>query len=348
MSDEKFKLLDPDNMFGHIYGFADQLESAMEIGKTVKLKHDYSSAKNILFAGMGGSAIAGDVASAVISENCNIPSVVNRNYSLPQWVNESTLVICLSYSGNTEETLSCMEEALSKGAMTLGITTGGELVSKLEEQGKDVVKIPEGFPPRAALGYLFIPILYVLKESGVLDNLDETALSSSINQLRLERDIFSVEGEENRAKEVAQTIYSTVPIIYGEAQSTAVAALRWRGQLEENAKMVAFHHVLPEMNHNEIVGYENNPELLSNLGIIWLTDKSDHERNRRRRELTKSIIGEKVLYQFDITGKGNSYLERLIYLIHFGDWVSYWCAIFHETDPTPVESITQLKKLLSE
>jgi glucose/mannose-6-phosphate isomerase len=118
--------------------------------------------------------------------------------------------------------------------------------------------------------------------------------------------------------------------------------------LEENAKMVAFHHVLPEMNHNEIVGYENNPELLSNLGIIWLTDKSDHERNRRRRELTKSIIGEKVLYQFDITGKGNSYLERLIYLIHFGDWVSYWCAIFHETDPTPVESITQLKKLLSE
>ena len=347
-SSEELRQLDPDNMFGHIYGIADQMESAMKIGRSIKFKRDYSAAKNILFAGMGGSAIAGDVASALISENCKIPTVVNRNYSLPQWVDESTLVICLSYSGNTEETLSCLDDAYQKGAMILGISTGGQIVIKLEEQRRDVVKIPEGLPPRAALGYLFVPILYVLKEGGILGSLDENALQSSIDLLKIERDSFSTEGEENRAWDIANTIYSSVPVIYGEAQSTAVAALRWRGQLEENAKMVAFHNVLPEMNHNEIVGYKNNPDILRNLGIIWLSDGSDHERNRRRRELTKSIIGDRVLYQLDISGKGESYLERLMYLIHLGDWISYWCAILHKTDPTPVESISKLKKSLSE
>ena len=175
-SSEELRQLDPDNMFGHIYGIADQMESAMKIGRNIKFKRDYSAAKNILFAGMGGSAIAGDVASALISENCKIPTVVNRNYSLPQWVDESTLVICLSYSGNTEETLSCLDDAYQKGAMILGISTGGQIVIKLEEQRRDVVKIPEGLPPRAALGYLFVPILYVLKEVGILGSVDESAL----------------------------------------------------------------------------------------------------------------------------------------------------------------------------
>ncbi len=347
MPNEKIRQLDPDNMFGHIYGFADQLEFAMEIGRNINLDHDYSTARNIVFAGMGGSAIAGDVAAAIMTASCSIPAVVTRNYSLPEWVDESTLVVCLSYSGNTEETVSCLRDAISKGAMIIGITTGGQLAEKLEELGSDVVKIPEGYPPRAALGYIAVPILYILKAGGILDSLDEEALSSTIDFLRTERVTFSQEIEGNHAWEIAQTIYRSIPVIYGEAQNTAAVALRWRGQLEENAKMVAFHHVLPEMNHNEIVGYKNNPELLHKLGIIWLTDKSDHERNRRRQELTESLIGDRSLYQLKITGRGGSYLMRLFYLIHLGDWISYWCAIAHKTDPTPVDCITQLKKSLS-
>ncbi|MFQ6608142.1 MAG: bifunctional phosphoglucose/phosphomannose isomerase [Fidelibacterota bacterium] len=346
--DNKIRQLDPDNMFGYIFDFPEQLESAMKVGQYIKLKGDVTEVRNVIIAGMGGSAIAGDVAAAIIGSKCRIPIVVIRNYSLPEWVNASSMVICLSYSGNTEETLSCLHDAFERGATTLGITTGGQLAAELEEQDSDVVIIPDRLPPRAALGYLVVPLLSILKKYGVLNLGNEKTLTSTIDLLKTERNILSQGNSDGHAWVLANAIHTSVPVIYGEARTTAAVALRWRGQLEENAKMVAFHNVLPEMNHNEIVGYHNNPNLLDQLGIIWLSDSSDHERNQKRRELTKSIIGNKCLYQIEVKGKGNSYMERLFYLIHLGDWVSYWCAILHKTNPTPVDNIVQLKKLLLE
>ena len=146
---------------------------------------------------------------------------------------------------------------------------------------------------------------------------------------------------------MAKKIYGSIPIIYGDARYTGSVALRFRGQLEENAKMVAFHHSLPEMNHNEIVGYLNNPELLNNLGILWLMDESQHPRTALRQSLTKNLIGDIVGYQEEICSMGSSLMERLFYLIHYCDWVTYWCAVLHGTDPTPVKRIQTLKESLS-
>jgi len=340
--------IDPQDMFGAIYRFADQIQEAIGIGEQIYLQNDYSVCENIVVAGMGGSAIGGDVVKTIVHQELRIPFYVNRNYTLPNWVNEKTLVICSSYSGNTEESLSAYEDALKKGAMICGISTGGQLSEKIQSKGFDLITIPGGLQPRAALAYSFVPMLYLLRKIGLISNSLIDNLSSSITSLENKRDASSVGNASNPIYKMAKDIYGMIPIIYGITDTTSVVALRWKGQLCENSKMLAYHNEIPEMNHNEIVGWGNNPDLLSELSVIWLRDKNDNERVRARQDITKTLLNDINIMQHEVSAEGENNIERLLDLINYGDWLSYWCAILHNTDPSPVEKINKLKKALEE
>lgn len=341
-------IIDPQDMFGAIYKFADQIKETIGIGEQINLQNDYSACENIVVAGVGGSAIGGDVVKTIVHKELKIPFYINRNYSLPNWVNEKTLVICSSYSGNTEESLSAYEDAVKRGAMICGISTGGQLSEKIKSKGFDLITIPGGLQPRAALAYSFIPILYLLKKIGLISNLLINYFSSSTSFLEKKRNTYSVGDTSNPTYKMAKDIYGTIPIIYGITDTTGVVALRWKGQLCENSKMLAYHNEIPEMNHNEIVGWGNNPDLLSELSVIWLKDENDNERVRARQNITTALLKDIDIMQYEVSAEGANNVERLLGLINYGDWLSYWCAILHNTDPSPVEKINKLKKALED
>ena len=338
--------IDPQDMFGAIYNFADQIIESIGIGKDIQLKNDYSKCENIVVAGMGGSAIGGDVVKTLVNQGLKMPFFVNRNYSLPNWVNEKSLVICSSYSGNTEESLSAYEDAIKKGAMICGISTGGQLSEKILSKRFDLITIPGGLQPRAALAYSFVPMMYLLNKMGLIANSLVANLSSSINSLKKKRDTYSNGDTTNPVFKMAKEIYGMIPIIYGITDTTGVVALRWKGQLCENAKMLAYHNEIPELNHNEIVGWGNNPDLLSELSVIWLRDKNDSKRLQARQDVTRELLNDIDIMQHEVSAEGENNVERLLDLINYGDWLSYWCAILHNTDPSPVEKIDKLKKAL--
>ena len=337
---------DPENMFNSIWTFPDNLKEAYRLGENISLNNSYKNVETIVVAGMGGSAIGGDVLSVLENENFKMPIIICRGYSLPNWVNNKTLVICSSYSGNTEETLSSMEDALKKNAMICGITTGGELADRLSEIGKDIVLIPSGLQPRAALAFSFIPMAKLLEKAQIIKLNMKGWLNNTISTLSEARELYSLEDQDNPVYELAQQIYNKIPIIYADNSTLGVAAIRLKGQICENSKMLAYHNELPEMNHNEIVGWENNTDLLHKLFVIWLSDINDNERVKYRKEITQNILNEEGIDQFVIEITGNSFQERFLHSIHYGDWLSFWCAILHETDPSPVEKITRLKNEL--
>lgn len=341
------RTLDTQSMIKAIYDFPDQLAEAMAIGNNFSPNNIIGDIRNIVVCGMGGSAIGGDVCRALLSSELTVPLVVCRNYTLPNWVNKRTLVICSSYSGNTEETLSACVDAKAKGAQMCGISTGGTLTEKLETHGRDVINIPSGLQPRAALAFSVVPMLYLLKAHGLIGDSIFEEITKTVELLQDEREVYAREDSSNSAYVLAKNIYKTLPVIYGTSDSTAIAALRWKGQFCENADMLAYHNELPEMNHNEIVGWENNAELFKHISVLWLTDSSDHERVQLRQDITKRIINVKNTKQHIISVTGSSATVRFLHLIHFGDWMSYWCAILHGTDPSPVAPIEELKAELS-
>ena len=340
--------IDSSNMHKSIYDFPGQMSEAISIGKKIKLINDHSFISNIVICGMGGSAIGGDLAKSLINDSLKVPIFVSRNYSVPNWVNDKSLVICSSYSGNTEETLSAFSDAKSKGARIIGISTGGELSKLLDESNYDSVSIPPGLQPRAAVAFSFIPLLYLLNILNMLDKKVLDEINSAIEKIKSYRKIYCEKTEDNPACKLAKQIYRTIPILYGESGSTSTIALRWKGQFCENSKMLAYHNEIPEMNHNEIVGWQENPELLKHFSIIWISDDSLNPRNAMRYDSSMELINKMVSHQEVIKFDGETYTERFLHLLHFGDWLSYWCALMHQADPTPVEKIDKLKKALSE
>ena len=342
-----YNSIDPSNMYKAIYDFPDQIREAVKIGESIALKNYYNNINNIVVAGMGGSAIGGDVTRLILQNQLNVPMYISRNYTLPNWVDNSTLVICSSYSGNTEESLASFKEAQIKKAKIIAISTGGILTKQVNELGLDIVTIPKGLQPRAALALSFVPMIYLFKSLKLIKTKTIVDLIGAINLIETKREIYNKKINENPAYSLSKNIYKSLPVIYGENESTAIIAVRWKGQLSENAKMLAYHNELPEMNHNEIVGWENNSDLINKISIIWLKDKNDHPRTTIRQTSTKKIIGNLAARHEIISVEGSTKVERYLNMIHLGDWVSFWCAILHGTDPTPVTKIDKLKEILS-
>lgn len=340
--------IDPSGMLKLQVDFYKQCQEAKEIAGKFEVSSDYKNVKEVVVTGMGGSAVGGDLLMVYLRSKLKLPFKVNRDYDLPAFVDEETLLFTASYSGNTEETLSAYNEALKAKAKIIGITTGGKLKKLCDENKTPCLIIPSGLPPRASLGYMFFPMLVTLSKTGIIDNQDE-AITETISLLK---DLSIEMGPEretsnNHAKQLALWLYKKMPVIYGSSEQTGLVALRWRNQFNENSKTFAISNVLPELNHNELVGWETLVDLTRSFHVMILEDKDDHVRVKKRIKITKEIIKEKVGAIEEINSRGNSLLTRLFSLISLGDFVSTYLAILYDVDPTPVKVIDYLKTELA-
>jgi len=338
--------LDPDDMWGAIAGFADQLEEAASIPLPENIPYSSNEINNIIFCGMGGSAIGGDLLNAYYRTELIVPLIVNRNYTLPNFVSSDSLVIISSYSGNTEETLSAYMAAQEAGAKVIGISSNGELSELMSDNKLPWIKIPGGMQPRAALGYSFIPMARLLNKMDLAGLKVQEDIEETITSVRSMTQQYQSDGSENLAFEIAQSIVGKVPIIYTDPE-LAVTGIRWKGQLAENAQMLAFTNELPEMNHNEVVGWSQQPEFYKQTALVWLRDDQAHEQVQRRAEITGELLAEYPSERFIVFTQGKGWMTRLFSLIHLGDWISLYTALLEGVDPTPVDRISLLKSRLA-
>ena len=281
-----------------------------------------------------------------LSDQLKIPALVNRNYFLPKFVDGSSLVIVSSYSGNTEESLSCYEDARIKGAQIIGIASGGRLAQQAFQYGVPIITIPGGAPPRTALGYLTIPLLIFLSKVG-LATIESDVFNETEKLLAQKALLYAPETKENIALNLAEQLKNKIPILYTTSDFLYPVGMRWKGQFSENAKVLAFCNFFPELNHNEIVGWERLPRMLNNFQIIYLRDREDHYRNQERMMITQEILEKVTPPIIELYTEGTSRLARLFSLICLGDWVSFYLAVMNGIDPTPIEKIQILKNRLS-
>jgi glucose/mannose-6-phosphate isomerase len=254
-----------------------------------------------------------------------------------------------SYSGNTEETLSAYSEALERGARVVCSTTGGELGRMAAARGVDVVTLPTGYPPRAALAFGLLPMLVILARLGLAPELDAD-ISDAISNAREGVRRFGPESvsSSNQAKQLAEWLFGKTPVVYGTAPITSVVAARWCGQMAENSKVIAHWNVLPEMNHNEIVGLSGKMPLSNSARIVFLRDEDDHPRVMRRIEITRDAVTELGIGVREAQSFGRSALARMLSLVQLGDYVSFYLAVMGGVDPTPVRPIDKLKRALAD
>ena len=289
-----------------------------------RIKHH----ERVIVSGMGGSGIGGNIASALCHQGNSLQITPWKNYGLPAWTKSKDCVICISYSGNTAETLSAAKEAIRLGCKLEVITTGGKLEKLASENNCAITKVEKGHQPRAALPLLLTPLLYKL---GIPD------LDNQIEEIR------KLPIREERAQEIAGKLKGRIPCIYANGVMMPVA-YRWRCQIEENAKQLAFHHEIPEMNHNEIVGWENPPE---NFAVVLIRDSKEDEIIRKRFNATEKVAweskGEANLEVVEIMAEGKSLLVRMMSCVLLGDLVSLKLAEMNGVDPTPVTVIENLK-----
>lgn len=338
---------DPEDMWGAVSGFADQLRAAAQLPLPPEEQLDMEPVKNIVFCGMGGSAIGGDLLRAYLRQDLSVPMVVNREYTLPAFVNEHTLVVVSSFSGNTEETLSALQLATSAGAQVLGISSGGELTKRLSRQNRPLIPIPGGMQPRAALGYSFIPMARMFHRLKLTVRPVDAEIDETITLVGDLTNKYQQDDNTNTAYQLAQALIGLVPVIY-TVPELAVVGVRWKGQMAENAQMLAFTNHLPEMNHNEIMGWDRQPNFLKQVALLWLTDAETHPRIQRRLEITGELLGAYPGYHAQFATEGNSRMARIFSLIHLGDWTSLYAALLQEVDPTAIDRISMLKNRLND
>ncbi|HEY3019564.1 MAG TPA: bifunctional phosphoglucose/phosphomannose isomerase, partial [Solirubrobacteraceae bacterium] len=307
---------------------------------------DWDSRNGLVVAGMGGSAIGGDLARVALGDHASRPIVTARDYGLPGWTTPDTTVLCASYSGNTEETLAAFEAAGALGARRVAATTGGKLAELARAEGVPVIPLPGGFQPRVAVAYMTVAALEVAAACGagprMASEIDVAA--AHIDQLCAEWGPEADEG--NIAKEVALALNGSVPVIAG-AGLTAPVAYRWKTQINENAKVPAFAGELPELDHNEIVGWQGTAGLGS-FAAVFLEDADQHPRIGDRIELTSELIAEHATTVIRATTRGQGSVERVMSLVLLGDLVSLYLAVLRGIDPTPVRVIDDLKARLAE
>jgi len=343
MTLEEIHRIDPDGMYKSILDFPAQVENAFKIGKSARVPIKARNLTSIVISGLGGSAIGGDLLRAYLANELHVPLLINRHYTLPEFVGTKSLVIVSSYSGNTEETISTQREATKRKAKVLCISTGGEVTRWAKEQKQPLITIPGGLQPRAALGYSFFPLLVALVKAGFIRSKDkdmkETLSVISANA----QEYGNPARDPNPPLELAGKIRGKLPIIYSSSHQLDAVNLRWRGQIEENAKQLAYGNLLPEMNHNELVGWNMLKDLLARTFVVFLRDKGEHARVAVREEITKSIVAQYASGVSEVWSRGTSLLARMFSLIQFGDWMSFYLAILNNQDPTPVKAIDRLK-----
>jgi len=338
---------DPSGMMGLVAGFPEQCRKALSLSKRIELPSEFKGKSRVVVSGMGGSAAGGDFLRSLMEAESNVPCFVVRDYSLPHFVNHETLFIACSHSGNTEETLSATHEALERNASILAITTGGELGKLANEKGFPVITIPSGQPPRTAFGYLFVPMLHSVCALGYLPPASFEEAFLALEECK-EDWIPEKPLPGNLTKKLAARLYGRLPIFYGLGSWQGVVANRWKCQMNENAKVMAFANVFPELNHNEIVGWT----LASRQNVhywvcVFLESGFESKKMQIRARVTSDLIRDKTEL-YTVTARGTSLLAQMLTLAYFGDFTSLYLAALYEVDPARIEAIEKLKIALRE
>jgi glucose/mannose-6-phosphate isomerase len=343
-----YRQLDPANMLEHLHGLPQQCHAAWHKAKDFNLPKDYAAIDKVVVLGMGGSAIGGSLLRNFVSRLTKPIIFVTRDYDLPSFVDDRTLVIASSYSGNTEEMLSAFSQALKLKCKKLAMTSGGKLKALAEDARVPVFLMDLVSQPRAALGYSFIPLIAFLQKLGFLKE-KTTEVEAMIQSLeRLLGEIKeTAPTSSNRAKQLATKLQGKIAVIYGAGILSAVAR-RWKTQINENSKAWAFYEIFSELNHNAVVGYQFPTELASKIYVVLLRCPSLHPRTLIRYQVTSELLKQNDINHEIIDSQGESELSQMMSLVYLGDWGSYYLAILNETDPTQVKAIDYLKKRLSE
>jgi glucose/mannose-6-phosphate isomerase len=330
---------DPCGAMDDVEGAAAQWEHAVEL--CAGMTGSVDGVTSVLVLGMGGSGIAGDVLGAVAAHALPLPVAVHKGFGLPAYVDERTLVIAVSYSGGTEETLDAVAEARRRRARLLAVTTGGDLGEAAAAAGFPVVEVPPGRQPRHSIGYLSVPLLVAL---GLDDGLEE-----AVEVLDAITTMYGRHAADSPLRLLGERFADgTVPVIYGTQGIADVAARRFTGQLQENAKLPAFSGTVPELGHNAIMGWEGPSSLVGSAGLVWLRDPAgDHPRTALRAELTDEIVAERFAWRETLVSQGTSVIARLASLLQQVDLVSLYAARARGIDPTPIRSIDRLKRELA-
>lgn len=338
---ELIKSVDTQNQFDVLKNTYQQIEYSWNLKLNLS-QIDVSKIKNIIVTGLGGSAIGGDLLLNFLKDEIKFPYQVNRNYNLPKYADENTLVIASSYSGNTEETLSALNDAIEKKCKVISITTGGKIETIANQNKIPVVKLLNGFQPRYALYLNFFALLKIFKSLNLIESQDKY-VQQIISLLKEKSEIYS--NGENDALKLAESLLGYTPVIYGVSDITSSVACRFKGQFNENSKIHAYYNLYPELDHNEIVGWESYQSTM-NFRVINILDETYNQQIKKRFEITSQLIKKSGAEIINLKSNEKEFKVRLIDLIYLGDWITYYLAILRNVDPTEIDNINYLKENL--
>ncbi|MFN4910932.1 MAG: bifunctional phosphoglucose/phosphomannose isomerase [Flavobacteriales bacterium] len=321
-----------------IVNFKDQLNEAFEIAERNKFKALPNGIENIVICGLGGSGIGAKIVQDWVNQEINVPISLVNGYTLPNFVSSKTLVIGSSYSGNTEETVMALQEAKKKNAHIFCVSSGGQLASFCTEYALEISIIPPGLPPRGALGYSLVQLLNYLTQQGFISSKIWGELKGAITFLSTEQEKIKI-----KADELASYLYKKVGVLYAEDAYEGVV-IRARQQFNENGKYLAWHHTIPEMNHNELVGWAGGDD---RFAAVFFLAEDMHPRNKKRFEITKETVKEKTGRVCSLNAVGANFTERYMYFIHLVDWASYYLSELNKVDIMDIKVINHLKSELS-
>jgi len=336
--------IDKENMLSYCTDALKHYEKAVELTRALSIKS--SNPKSIIISGMGGSAIGGELLKDWARNSIAVPIEICREYSLPQYANSDSLVIAISYSGETEETLSVFLQAIRRGCKLISISSGGTLQKVSEKLGITHLTIPSGMAPRAALPYLFMPLLIICEKSGLIAS-PASEISDAVKTLeRISRaNAPNISLKSNPSKILAANVVETIPTIYGFGFYRSVAQ-RMKAQFNENSKSPAKWETFPELDHNEVVGWDHADSLAKYFSAIFIRDESEFDPIRLRIETTKQLMKKRGINMFEVRSSGKTPLAKMVSAICQGDFTSVYLAVLRGIDPTPVETINILKKEL--
>jgi len=336
--------VDLSDQLGDVLALPEHLRDALWRVESA-IMEDWDTAAGLVVAGMGGSAIGGALARAALGDHASRPIFVTRAYGIPTWTTPDTMVLCASYSGETEETLACYESAGALGAKRTVVTTGGRLAEMARADGVPVIPLPGGFQPRAAVAYMIVAALEVAALCGAGPRLTSEIDVAASHTEQLVAEWGPDAAEDSLAKELARKLLGTTPVIAG-AGLTSPIAYRWKTQINENSKQPCFWNELPELDHNEIAGWEGARDL-GRFSAVFLDDSDAHPRVKERMDLTEKLIAGNAAASFRLETRGQTAIERVISLVLLGDLVSIYLAALRGVDPGPVTLIDELKAALA-
>ncbi|HEY8346489.1 MAG TPA: bifunctional phosphoglucose/phosphomannose isomerase [Symbiobacteriaceae bacterium] len=341
--------LDTQDMLGLTAGTGRQFREGLALAEAFNPPRMDRINQVLVLGTGGGSAASANLLRSYLFDKGRAPVIVNQGYNLPAWVGPGTLVLTVTHSGNTEEILSAYEQAVTTGCTIICITAGGKLGEMAARDGVPVLRIPGGLMPRAALGYIFVPMLVILQRMGVVPDV-RAELDEAITLLEQLGQEYGPETptDRNLAKQLAEQIRGHIPLVYGTLDHLDSVAWRWKNQFGENSKYMAFWNAVPALHHDEAVGWEMDRRLLQNLAVVLLRDKGDSAKMVKRMDVTRSILQERMGRVIEVHSRGEGLLARMFSLVLLGDFVSVYLPLLDGVDPTPVRIIDHFKRLMAQ